>query len=400
MSITKGLPASFNPASYDAIVVGAGYAGSVCARRLAEACGIKVAIIERREHIAGNAYDCLDDAGVLIHQYGPHIYHTTNDRVHEFLSRFTEWTDYQHKVLANINGTLMPVPFNHQSLKLAFGEEKGEHLYQKLVATFGENRRVPIMELRAKNDPELTEVADYVYENVFLYYTMKQWGKTPDQIDPSITGRVPVFIGDDDRYFPAAPHQGMPTEGYTRLFERLLDHDLINVFLGVDVRDIMYVKGDLIYVCDRPYGGEVIYTGQLDELFGLDLGALPYRTLDMEFETLKQDQFQPVATVNYTTTEDFTRITEYKLMTGQDLPGVTTIMREYSKAYEPESGQTPYYAILEKESQDLYQRYRERVDPILNFHCVGRLAEYRYYDMDGVVASALELSDEIIGNNR
>ena len=400
MSINNGLPASFNPDSYDVIVVGAGYAGAVCARRLAEACGHKVAVIERRPHIAGNAYDCVDEAGVLIHQYGPHIYHTTNDRVHEFLSRFTEWTDYHHKVLANIHGTLMPVPFNHQSLKLAFGEEKGEHLYQKLVATFGENKKVPIMELRSKNDPELTEVADYVYENIFLYYTMKQWGKTPDQIDPSITGRVPVFVGDDDRYFPAAPHQGMPTEGYTRLFERLLDHDLVNVFLGVDVRDILAVKDGRVMVCDRPYGGEVIYTGQLDELFGLDLGALPYRTLDMQFETLKQDQFQPVATVNYTTTEDFTRITEFKLMTGQEVPGVTTIMREYSKAYEPESGQTPYYAILEDESQALYRAYRDRVDPILNFHCVGRLAEYRYYDMDGVVASALELSDELISSNR
>lgn len=398
MSISNGLPENFNPESYDAIIVGAGYAGAVCARRLAEACGTKVAVIERRPHIAGNAYDRLDDAGVLIHEYGPHIYHTTNDRVHQFLSRFTEWTDYQHKVLANIHGTLMPVPFNHASLKLAFGEEKGERLYQKLVATFGENKKVPIMELRSKNDPELAEVADYVYENVFLYYTMKQWGKTPDQIDPSITGRVPVFVGDDDRYFPAAPYQGMPAEGYTKLFERLLDHDLINVFLGVDARDLISIADEAVLVCGRPYGGDVIYTGPLDELFGSDLGALPYRTLDMVFETLDQDQFQPVGTVNYTTSEDFTRITEFKNMTGQVVPGKTTIMREYSKAFEPGSGQTPYYAILEDESQALYQAYRDRVSSILNFWVVGRLAEYRYYDMDGVVASALEMSDEIIAN--
>ena len=164
MGIVSGLPEGFNAASYDVIIVGAGYAGAVCARRLVEACGSKVCVLERRNHIAGNAYDREDEAGVLIHEYGPHIYHTTDDRVHQFLSRFTEWTDYQHKVLANINGTLMPVPFNHTSLKLAFGEEKGEHLYQKLVATFGENKKVPIMELRQKNDPELTEVADYVYE--------------------------------------------------------------------------------------------------------------------------------------------------------------------------------------------------------------------------------------------
>ncbi len=399
MSIEKGLPAGFNPDAYDAIVVGAGYAGAVCARRLAESCGLKVAILERRDHIAGNAYDYVDDAGVLVHKYGPHIYHTTDDRVDQFLSRFTEWTDYQHKVLANIHGTLMPVPFNHASLKLAFGEERGEQLYQKLVDTFGENRKVPIMELRQKNDPELVEVADYVYENVFLHYTMKQWGQTPDQIDPSVTGRVPVFVGDDDRYFPQAPHQGMPADGYTALFERMLEHDLISVFLGVDARDLLKVTETSVSVCGKSYGGEVIYTGPLDELFGYDLGALPYRTLDMQFQTLDQDQFQPVGTVNYTTSEDFTRITEFKNMTGQVVPGKTTIMREYSRAYEPGSGQTPYYAIIEDENQALYRRYRERVSGLLNFYCVGRLAEYRYYDMDGVVASALDLSDEIVAQH-
>ena len=399
MTITSGLPAGFNPESYDAIIVGAGYAGAVCARRLAEMRGFKVAVLERRSHIAGNAYDCPDEAGVLVHMYGPHIYHTTNDRVHEFLSRFTEWTDYQHKVLANIHGTLMPVPFNHTSLKLAFGEEKGERLYQKLVSVFGVNKKVPILELRSKNDPELAEVADYVYENVFLHYTMKQWGKTPDQIDPAVMGRVPVFVGDDDRYFPAAPHQGMPAVSYTALFERMLDHDFISVFLGVDARDIMSVSETKVTVCGRPYGGEIIYTGALDELFGMDLGALPYRTLDLEFETLDIDQFQPVGTVNYTVSEAFTRITEYKNMTGQVLPGKTTIMREYSKAYEPGSGQTPYYVINEPANIELYRAYRERVKGLLNFHVVGRLAEYRYYDMDGVVASALDLTDEIIAQH-
>lgn len=396
MSIQSGLPNDFTPDAYDMLVVGAGYAGAVCARRLAESCGFKVCVLEKRNHIAGNAYDYENEAGILVHEYGPHIYHTYNDRVHQFLSRFTEWTDYQHKVLADVHGTLMPVPFNHTSLKLAFGEERGEQLYQKLVATFGQDKKVPIMELREKNDPDLAEVADYVYENVFLHYTMKQWGQTPDEIDPSITGRVPVFVGDDDRYFPQAPHQGMPKEGYTRMFERLLDHDLIDVFCDVDVRDYLEIEKTQVRFCKKPFAGEIVYTGPLDELFNLDLGALPYRTLDMDFQTLDTDQFQPAATVNYTTSEDFTRITEFKNMTGQVIPGKTTIMREYSKAYTPRSGETPYYAILNDDNQALYQKYLERVSGLTNFHPVGRLAEYRYYDMDGVVASALDLSDEII----
>lgn len=395
MQISNGLPATFNPDAYDMIVVGAGYAGSVCARRVAEGAGFRVAVLERREHIAGNAYDYVNDEGILVHKYGPHIYHTYSERVHEFLSRFTKWTDYQHKVLANIHGTLMPVPFNHTSLKLAFGEDRGEELYRKLVDTFGEDKKVPIMELRQKNDPDLQEVADYVYENVFLYYTMKQWGQTPDQIDPSVTGRVPVFIGDDDRYFPQAPYQGMPEDGYTVLFEHMLDHDLIDVFVDVDARDIFTLDENNVSVCGKVYGGEIVYTGPLDELFNLDLGALPYRTLDMQFETLEQDQFQPVGTVNYTTSEDFTRITEFKNMTGQVVPGKTTIMKEFSHAYEPGSGQTPYYAIIDPKNRALYERYLERVQNLTNFHPVGRLAEYRYYDMDAVTDSALELSDEI-----
>ena len=382
MQITSGLPENFNPDAYDMIVVGAGYAGAVCARRLAENAGFHVAVLERRDHIAGNAYDYLDENGILVHKYGPHIYHTFNERVHNFLSRFTKWTDYQHKVLANIHGTLMPVPFNHQSLKLAFGEERGEQLFNKLVDTFGRDVKVPIMELRKKSDPDLAEVADYVFENVFLHYTMKQWGQTPDQIDPSITGRVPIFIGDDD--------------GYTPLFEHMLDHDLIDVYCDVDARDIFEIGDTIVRVCGKVYGGEIVYTGPLDELFNLDLGALPYRTLDMKFETLDMDQFQPVGTVNYTTSEDFTRITEFKNMTGQVVPGKTVIMKEYSHAYEPGSGQTPYYAILEPENRALYERYLERVQDLSNFHPVGRLAEYRYYDMDAVTDSALNLSDEII----
>ena len=396
MIYEEGFSTRFNPDNYDMVVVGAGLAGCTIARNYVEALGKRVCVVERRNHVSGNAYDSLDDAGILIHNYGPHIFHTTSKRVYEFLSRFTEWNDYDHKVLANVHGQLMPVPFNHKSLLMAFGDERGEALYQKLIATFGSNVKVPLMELRQQGDPDLTEIADYVYENVFLHYTMKQWGKTPDEIDPAITARVPIFLGDDDRYFPGATYQGMPHEGYTKMVERMLDHDMIDVYCGVDIRPSLEITKNGIYLKDKPFAGELIYTGPLDELFDLDMGALPYRTLDMQFETLDEDSFQPVATVNYTTSEDFTRITEFKKLTAQEVANKTTIMREYPMAYDPDSDQTPYYAILEEDNIALYNRYLDRVRNIVNFHPVGRLAEYRYYDMDAVVLSALELSDEII----
>lgn len=394
MTTQHGLPAGFDPFAYDMLVVGAGYAGSVVARSLAESRGFKVAVLERRSHVAGNAYDLLDDAGILIHLYGPHIFHTFDERVYTYLERFTHFDGYEHRVLANVHGTLMPVPFNHASLKIAFGQDHGEELYRRLVETFGEDKKVRILQLRESNDPMLEEVADYVYENIFLHYTLKQWGQSPDEVDPSVTGRVPVMVGDDDRYFQS-PWQGMPEGGYTKLFENMLDHPDIDVFLDVDARDVLRVQDGAVMCGEVPYTGEVVYTGPLDELFGLDLGSLPYRSLDLDFETLDVDQFQEAATVNYTTTEDFTRISEFKLMTGQKVPGKTTILREYPRAYQPNNGQTPYYAILSDENRALYQRYLDRVAQIPTFHAVGRLAEYRYYDMDGVVASALNLADEI-----
>ena len=380
---------------YDIWIVGAGYAGAVSARALAEK-GKKVLVLERRDHIGGNAYDCLDGHGVLIHKYGPHIFHTNNRAVFDFLSRFTEWRRYQHRVIANVprdnpevvpahkktdGRFFFPVPFNLDSLKNAFGEREGGRLGEKLLAAYPAQSQVTILELRQNPDPEVAAIADYVYEHVFVHYTMKQWGQKPEEIDPSTTARVPVRLSRDDRYFQDA-YQGMPLEGYTKMFERMLDHPNIEVRLGVDARPIL-----------KEAGGPVIYTGQVDELFGFQFGPLPYRTLDFQFETLPQDAFQTHGTVNYTVDQDFTRITEFKHLTGQELPGVTTIVKEYSRSYTGDPGEIPYYAIINPENNALYAKYKAEADKKPNLYLLGRLAEYKYYNMDAIAARALELAE-------
>ena len=383
---------------YDVLVVGAGYAGAVAARALAEK-GKKVLVLERRSHVAGNAYDCPDKAGVLIHQYGPHIFHTNNKKVFDWLSRFTRWRDYQHRVVADIpdgqGGRLRyPVPFNLTSLECSYGGYEGRHLGEKLMETYGAEKKVTILELRQNPDPEISDLADYVYEHVFVHYTMKQWGQTPEEIDPNTTARVPVFLSRDDRYFQDT-YQGMPLEGYTPMFEKMLDHPGIKVELGTDALKRLKLSGEQILVDGEAFEGPVIYTGQADELFGFRFGPLPYRTLDFDFETLEQDDFQGYGTVNYTVDEPYTRITEFKHLTGQDLPGVTTIVREYSKTYSGAPGETPYYAIINPENNARYAKYQKEAGKFGNLYLLGRLAEYKYYNMDAIAARALELADSI-----
>lgn len=387
-------------ASYAAIIVGAGFAGATVARELAERGGKRVIVLESRDHIGGNAYDHLDDAGVLVHKYGPHIFHTVDQRVFDYVSRFTTWNGYSHEVLADVYGTLMPVPFNKISLRQAFGEERGNALIAKLIARYGDEKKVPISELRQVDDPDLQEVADYVWNNVFLYYTSKQWGKPADQIDVSVTARVPVFISEDSRYF-TDPFQGLPTDGYTKIFEKMLDHPNITVVTDTDARRHLDVStpGEL-KVDGEPYAGVVVYTGPLDELFGNRFGRLPYRSLDFVFETHDVDQFQPRGTINYTVTEDFTRITEFKHMTKQVVPGRTTIVREYSKPYDPDAGMDPYYPEVNDEVQKMHEQYKALAADLPAFHPLGRLAEYRYYNMDATVANALALADQLLEENK
>ena len=388
---------------YDTLIVGAGFAGAVTARRLAEA-GRRVLVLEKHDHIGGNAYDRPDAAGVLIHQYGPHIFHTNDKEVYDFLSRFTKWRDYQHTVAANIPAadggrTEMPVPFNLVSLRLAFGPEKAAELEQKLLDAYGAGTKVTILQLRQNTDPDLKALAQYVYDHVFVRYTMKQWGKTPEEIDPAVTARVPVFLSEDCRYFQDA-YQGMPLEGYTVLFENMLRHENITLRTGCDARERLRFEdapaGGQIYFDGAPFGGDVIYSGPADELFGCCFGRLPYRTLDFKFETYPQDVWQSHGTVNYTMDEDYTRITEFKYLTGQVLPGATTIVKEYSRAYTGAEDEIPYYAIANDDTAALYARYAEKAAHFPRLHLLGRLAEYRYYNMDAIVAGALRLSDALV----
>ena len=386
-------------AHYDALIIGAGFAGAVTARQLAEA-GRRVLVLERRDHIGGNAYDRLDQAGVLIHQYGPHIFHTNDRQVYDYLSRFTPWLDYPHKVVANLpdgkGGRLeYPVPFNLNSLEIAFGPEEGGRLGEKLIAAYGPEKKVTILELRQNPDPEIAALADYVYEHVFVHYTMKQWGTTPEQIDPNTTARVPVFLSRDCRYFQDA-HQGMPLHGYTRLFEAMLDHPGIQVRLNTDARDLLDLSGAGIRFEGETFDGPVVYTGAVDELFGCLFGRLPYRTLDFRFETHPVDLWQSHGTVNYTVDEPYTRITEFKHMTGQTIPGATTIVKEYSRAYTGAPEETPYYAIINPENNALYGRYAALAARHPQLHLLGRLAEYKYYNMDAIVARALALADGLL----
>lgn len=388
---------------FDAIVVGSGFAGSVVARELAERANKRVLIIEKRNHIGGNMYDEIDDAGILVHRYGPHIFHTNNKRVFDYVCRFTEWRNYQHSVLANWYGTYLPVPFNKNSMEIAFGEKKAARLIDKLVETFGDGHRVTINELRSQNDPALTEVADFVYKNIFLYYTQKQWGLTPEEVDPSVTARVPILLSRDNRYFQDT-YQGMPAQGYTALFTRMLTHENITVCLDTEaesVFDLTFTSVDAnaplsaIGVKGEVFDGPIIYTGPLDELFLSRFGCLAYRSLDFVYDTYDKQQVQPCGTVNYTVTEDYTRITEFKHLTGQLAPR-TTIVKEYSCAYEDPSTQIPYYAVINDENNAHYNRYRALTNSLVNFYPLGRLAEYRYYNMDVIIERALTLADELV----
>lgn len=363
----------------DYLVVGAGFAGSVCAQQLA-AAGRKVLVIDKREHIGGNAFDRLDEHGLLIHEYGPHIFHTNSAPVFEYLSQFTEWRPYEHRVLASISGNTFPIPINRTTINSLYGL----NLDEDGVAEYLERVREPRTEIRTSEDVVLSSVGSDLCEKFFRGYTKKQWNLDLSELSAGVAARIPTRTNDDDRYFTDR-YQAMPLHGYTKMFERMLDHPNIEVRTGVRFSD---ARGTI----DRR---ETIYTGPIDEYFDCRFGRLPYRSLRFEHEHVCDcERFQPVGTVNYPNEHAYTRITEFKHLTGQVHSG-TSVVREY-----PCGDGDPYYPVPNPANESLFKRYDELAACEEGVYFLGRLAQYRYYNMDQVTAAALGLSSKLINDGR
>ncbi len=385
-------------AMYDAVIVGAGFSGAVTARLLAEKFGKQVLLLEQRRHIGGNMYEAADSQGIRSHQYGPHIFHTNLPSVFSFLQRFSSFFPYEHRVLGRIDGKLVPIPFNFTSLEQLYPAEQAAVLKEKLLAAYPGQGKISILDLLANSDPALHALGEYVYDRVFVHYTAKQWQQPIEEVDSSVINRVPVVLGYDGRYFQDAIQQ-MPSEGYTVLFQRMLEHPQIHVQLSCSALSRLTLQEETgrILLDGAPFSGPVVYTGAPDELLGCRFGPLPYRSLEFVFEQHAVTSYQPAAVVNYPNEEEFTRITESKKLTGQQAEGRTTILKEYPAPYQPGAsrGSLPYYPIPNKENQALYQRYRQALARFPSLHLCGRLAEYRYCNMDAAVASAMALAEAL-----
>lgn len=364
---------------FDYLIVGAGFAGAVLAERLASQLGAKVLLCDRRPHIGGNAYDHYDEHGILVHKYGPHIFHTAAPRIFKYLSQFTRWRPYEHRVLAHVNGKLLPFPINVDTVNRLYGLSMDP---QQTVAYF---RRVavPIAHPRTSEEAVISKIGRELFEKFFKNYTRKQWGLDASELDAAVAARVPARTDYDDRYF-TDEFQAMPLRGYTRLFENMLDHRNISIVLNADYREVAR---------DVPYR-QMIYTGPVDAFFDYRFGKLPYRSIEFRLETHAVRCFQPAAVVNYPNEHDYTRTTEFKYLTGQ-VHDKTTVVYEY-----PTSSGDPYYPVPRAANAELYRRYKQLADGLSNVHFVGRLATYKYYNMDQVIGQALAVFDQIQGVER
>lgn len=364
---------------FDYLIVGAGFAGSVLAERLANGSNKKVLVCDKRPHIGGNAFDYYNDEGILIHKYGPHIFHTNSKEVFDYLGKFTEWREYQHRVLAMVDGMLLPMPINLDTINKLYGLQ----LTAFDVEDFFKKHAEPCENIRTSEDVVVSKVGRELYTKFFRNYTRKQWGLDPSELDASVTARVPTRTNRDDRYFTDS-FQAMPKYGYTRMFEKMLDHPNIKIMLNCDYREI---------ASQIPFR-EMIYTGPVDAFFDYEYGKLPYRSLEFKHETHDAEKFQTAPVVNYPNEHAFTRITEFKYLTGQE-------HKKTSVVYEfPQATGDPYYPIPRKENAELYAKYKTLADAEKGVHFVGRLATYKYYNMDQIVAQALTEYGKIVGMKR
>jgi len=359
------------------LVVGAGFSGATIANLVATKLDETVIVIDKKEHIAGNCYDYRDENGIMVHKYGSHIFHTNSDKVWNYITQFTEFNDYKHMVLGNIDGVVTHIPFNFNTLYDVFSKEKAMQLEKKLCANFEKGAKVPILEFQKQNDEDLKELAKYVYKKIFLYYTTKQWGVAPEGVDGSVTARVPVYLSRDNGYFQDK-YQGIPKDGYTKVVEKMLKHKNIELRLNTDFKNI-----------DFSYYDRIFYTGPIDEYFDYKLGELPYRSVNFKFETIDKLYFQSNSVVNYPTSEDFTRIHEYKYYLN-DKSDKTVIAKEYSENFELGKNER-YYPIPKDENTTLYNKYLEFAKQEKNVYFLGRLGDYKYYDIDKAILRAIEL---------
>ena len=360
---------------FDYIIVGAGFAGSVLAERLASKAGKKVLIIDQRNHIGGNAYDYYNKDGILVHKYGPHIFHTNSKEVFEYLSQFTPWRQYEHKVLASVDGQLLPIPINLNTINQMYGL----NLNSDQVEDFFKSKAEKIDQVLTSEDVVVGKVGRELYEKFFRGYTRKQWDLDPSELDASVTARVPTRTNKDDRYFTDT-YQAMPLYGYSKMFEKMLSHPNIKIMLNTDYKEI---------VDSIPYKF-MIYTGPVDAYFNYCYGKLPYRSLEFKFETVEAEKFQATGTINYPNEHPYTRITDFKYLTGQKHPK-TTIVYEYPKAEGD-----PYYPVPRPENAEIYKKYQQLTAAMTNTYFVGRLATYKYYNMDQVVAQSLTLFKKLM----
>ena len=360
---------------FDYLIVGAGFAGSVLAERLATQANKKVLIIDQRNHIAGNAYDYYNKDGILVHKYGPHIFHTNSRDVFDYLSHFTPWRSYEHKVLASVDGQLVPIPINQNTINKLYGL----NLSSQEVEEFMNSKAEPLSRIKTSEDVVVSKVGRELYEKFFRGYTRKMWDLDPSELDASVTARVPTRTNKDDRYFTDT-YQAMPLHGYTRMFQKMLDHPNIKVMLNTDYKEIV----DVI-----PYK-HLIYSGPIDSYFNYCFGKLPYRSLEFKFETIDAETFQETGTVNYPNEQAYTRITDFKYLTGQKHPK-TTVVYEFPKAEGD-----PYYPVPRPENNEIYKKYQQLAASMTNTYFVGRLATYKYYNMDQVVAQSLTMFKKIM----